>query len=76
MTPQEQAREVEKVKRAESGMVSDPVTIRPSDTLQAAMELMRRSGVSGLPVVEGTRRSPLPAVTCASRPTCISRSSG
>jgi IMP dehydrogenase len=55
MTPQEQAREVEKVKRAESGMVSDPVTIRPSDTLQAAMELMRRSGVSGLPVVEGTR---------------------
>jgi IMP dehydrogenase len=55
MSPQEQAREVEKVKRAESGMVADPVTIRPSDTLQVAMELMRRAGVSGLPVVEGTR---------------------
>ncbi len=54
-SPMDQAREVEKVKRAESGMVSDPVTIRPSDTLQVAMELMRRYGVSGLPVVEGTR---------------------
>src|ERR1051325_516872 len=54
-TPEEQAREVEKVKRAESGMVSDPVTIRPSDTLQIAREVMRRHGVCGLPVVEGTR---------------------
>ncbi|MFI5308148.1 MAG: IMP dehydrogenase [Polyangiales bacterium] len=55
MSPEEQAREVEKVKRAESGMVSDPVTIGPSDTLQTAMEMMRRYGVSGLPVVQGTR---------------------
>jgi IMP dehydrogenase len=55
MSPEEQAREVEKVKRAESGMVSDPVTIQPSDTLQTAMDVMRRYGVSGLPVVEGTR---------------------
>jgi IMP dehydrogenase len=54
-SPEEQAREVEKVKRAESGMVSDPVTIRPSDTLQVAREVMRQHGVSGLPVVEGTR---------------------
>jgi IMP dehydrogenase len=51
MGPEEQAREVQKVKRAESGMVSDPVTIGPSDTLEAAMELMRRHDVSGLPVV-------------------------
>ena len=55
MSPEDQAREVVKVKRAESGMVSDPVTIRPSDTLQIAMELMRKHGVSGLPVVEGKR---------------------
>jgi IMP dehydrogenase len=55
MSPQDQAREVEKVKRAESGMVSDPVTIQPSDSLQAAMEVMRRHDVSGLPVVEGKR---------------------
>jgi len=51
MGPEEQAREVQKVKRAESGMVSDPVTIGPNDTLEAAMELMRRHDVSGLPVV-------------------------
>jgi IMP dehydrogenase len=55
LSPEDQAREVVKVKRAESGMVSDPVTIRPSDTLQIAMELMRKHGVSGLPVVEGKR---------------------
>jgi IMP dehydrogenase len=52
---EEQAHEVQKVKRAESGMVLDPVTIRPTDTLQAAMELMQRHDVSGLPVVEGRR---------------------
>ena len=53
MSPEDQAREVVKVKRAESGMVSDPVTIRPSDTLQIAMELMRKQGGWGLQVVEG-----------------------
>jgi IMP dehydrogenase len=55
MSPEEQAREVVKVKRAESGMVSDPVTIRPTDTLKAAREVMRRHAISGLPVVEGAR---------------------
>ena len=55
MSPEAQAREVYKVKRAESGMVADPVTIRPSDSLETAMELMRRHNVSGLPVVEGKR---------------------
>jgi IMP dehydrogenase len=55
MGPEEQAREVQKVKRAESGMVSDPVTIGPTDTLETAMELMRRHDVSGLPVVKGNR---------------------
>jgi IMP dehydrogenase len=54
-SPEDQARQVEQVKRAESGMVSDPVTIRSSDTLQTAREMMRRYGVSGLPVVDGRR---------------------
>jgi IMP dehydrogenase len=54
-SPEDQARQVEQVKRAESGMVSDPVTIRSSDTLQTAREMMRRYGVSGLPVVDGKR---------------------
>jgi IMP dehydrogenase len=52
LTPEEQAREVLKVKRAESGMVLDPVTIEPKRSLSDAFEIMRRHDISGLPVVE------------------------
>jgi IMP dehydrogenase len=55
MAPEEQAKEVQRVKRAESGMVLDPVTVRPDDTLRIALEVMRRHDVSGLPVVDGRR---------------------
>ena len=47
----EQAREVQKVKRAESGMVFDPVVVGPDETLARALQIMRESGISGLPVV-------------------------
>ena len=50
-----QAREVEKVKRAESGMILGPVTARPSQSLRAALEVMREHDISGVPVVEGER---------------------
>lgn len=53
LTPQEQAREVERVKRAESGMIVDPVTIRPDQRLEEALEIMRSHEISGLPVVDG-----------------------
>lgn len=52
LTPEEQAREVLKVKRAESGMVLDPVTIDPKRSLRDAFEVMRKHDISGLPVVE------------------------
>lgn len=52
LTPEEQAREVLKVKRAESGMILDPVTVGPQQTLVEALELMRRHEISGLPVVD------------------------
>ena len=55
MTPQAQALEVRKVKKAESGMVVDPLTVTPDQTLRAALELMRQHGFSGLPVVEGRK---------------------
>ena len=55
MTPEEQAKEVQRVKRAESGMVLDPVTVRPTDTLRICLEVMRRHDVSGLPVVDGKK---------------------
>ncbi|HKA91322.1 MAG TPA: IMP dehydrogenase [Haliangiales bacterium] len=51
LSVEEQALEVVKVKKAESGMVVDPVTIPPDQTLAAALELMRRHNISGLPVV-------------------------
>jgi IMP dehydrogenase len=54
-TPEEQAREVQKVKRAESGMVLDPVTIEPKRSLSEALEVMRRHDISGLPVVDGKK---------------------
>jgi IMP dehydrogenase len=52
MSPEEQAREVLKVKRAESGMIVDPVTVRPEQRLEDAVALMRQHDISGLPVVE------------------------
>ncbi|MDR1359986.1 MAG: IMP dehydrogenase, partial [Deltaproteobacteria bacterium] len=47
--------EVEKVKKSESGMITDPLTISPEDTISRALEIMREYRVSGLPVVRGSR---------------------
>jgi IMP dehydrogenase len=51
-----QAREVTRVKRAQTGIVVDPVTITPARPLAEALELMRTHQISGLPVVEGDGR--------------------
>ncbi|MEK6607120.1 MAG: IMP dehydrogenase [Myxococcota bacterium] len=51
LPPKQQALEVLKVKKAESGMVVDPVTIGPEEKLSRAFELMREHDISGLPVV-------------------------
>ncbi|MCB9557662.1 MAG: IMP dehydrogenase [Deltaproteobacteria bacterium] len=55
MQPDEQAREVLQVKRAETGMVVDPLTISPDAPLGSAIEMMRTHKFSGLPVVEDGR---------------------
>jgi IMP dehydrogenase len=52
MSPEEQAEQVHIVKRFESGMVDNPITIRPDATLHEALELMHRYGISGIPVTE------------------------
>ncbi len=58
MPADRQAREVQKVKRSENGVVTDPVTLSPADTVQRAAHLMAEHGVSGFPVTEdGTGRS-------------------
>ena len=53
LDPEAQALEVQRVKRAESGMVIAPVTVRPTQLLRDALELMREHGISGVPVTEG-----------------------
>ena len=50
MSIADQKLEVEKVKKSESGMILDPVTVGPDDTVQKALELMHDYRVSGLPV--------------------------
>ncbi len=52
MTPEQQADEVTQVKKFESGMVVNPVTIQPDSTLAEAMDLMHGRKISGIPVVE------------------------
>jgi len=55
MTIERQAEEVDKVKRSESGMIVDPVTIAPELSVRQALEIMNKYKVSGLPVTRGPR---------------------
>ncbi len=52
LEPDEQAEEVRRVKKFESGMVINPLTLKPTDTLADALALKERHGFSGFPVVE------------------------
>jgi len=50
-----QAAEVEKVKKFESGMIADPITVRPEQKIAEAKEIMQKYGISGLPVTQDGR---------------------
>ena len=50
-----QYEEIDRVKRSESGMIVDPVTISPDITIRQALEIMNKYRISGLPVTRGTR---------------------
>lgn len=52
LSPEAQAAEVDKVKRSEAGMIVDPVTLRPTDTLAMAENLMSRYHISGVPITD------------------------
>jgi IMP dehydrogenase len=54
-TPEAQAREVARVKKHESGMVTEPVTVEPGAPLSKAIELMKQHGINGIPVVEAKK---------------------
>jgi IMP dehydrogenase len=52
LTPEQQASEIDKVKRSESGMIVDPVTMTPDQLISDALEVMRRYKISGVPVTK------------------------
>src|SRR5262245_11878568 len=52
LSPEGQAAEVARVKKSESWMVRDPLTIEPDVQLQSALDLMSRNNISGLPVTK------------------------
>lgn len=55
MTPEAQAKEVDKVKRSESGMITDPITVSPKAPMSEVHELMAKYRISGIPVVSGEK---------------------
>ncbi|BDQ02132.1 IMP dehydrogenase [Ignavibacterium sp.] len=52
MTIEKQCEEVDKVKRSESGMIQDPITLTPDKTIGEALQLMKKYSISGIPVVD------------------------
>jgi IMP dehydrogenase len=52
LSPESQAAEVDKVKRSQSGMITDPITLPPDATLQQAEDIMSNYQISGVPVVD------------------------
>jgi IMP dehydrogenase len=55
LPPKEQMIEVDKVKKSESGMIVDPITISPDQTIREALQLMARYRISGIPVTRGAK---------------------
>ncbi|MBM4126997.1 MAG: IMP dehydrogenase [Nitrospira sp.] len=55
LSPADQAMEVDKVKKSESGMILDPVTISPDQTIRDAHNLMAKYRISGIPVTKGRK---------------------
>ncbi|HRJ45628.1 MAG TPA: IMP dehydrogenase, partial [Caldilineaceae bacterium] len=56
LSPEQQAEEVDKVKRSESGMIVDPITLRPYNSLQEAENVMSRYRISGVPIIDEENR--------------------
>ena len=55
LSPAQQASEVNRVKKAQTGVIVDPLTVSPETSLGEAVQIMRNHGISGLPVVDGER---------------------
>ncbi len=55
LSVEDQAAEVDKVKRSESGMITDPITLEPDDSLRNALGVMAKYHISGIPITEDGR---------------------
>ncbi len=55
LSPEQQALEVQKVKKSESGMILDPITLKPSDKLSHAIQVMQANNISGVPITQGKK---------------------
>ncbi|HEY5270315.1 MAG TPA: IMP dehydrogenase [Anaerolineales bacterium] len=56
LSPEQQANEVDMVKRSQSGMISDPITLPPESTLQQAEDIMSTYKISGVPIVDQEKK--------------------
>ena len=56
LSPEDQVAEVDRVKRSESGMITDPVTLRPHQRVQEALDLMAHFHISGVPITDEANR--------------------
>ncbi|MGC9017336.1 MAG: IMP dehydrogenase [Caldimicrobium sp.] len=63
MSLEEQVKEVEKVKKSESGMIYDPITVLPDTPIRKVLALMEEYKISGIPVVEGPEKKLVGIVT-------------
>ena len=56
LTGEEQANEVRRVKKYESGMITDPITVGPNDSLETLIKLTRKHKITGVPVVDSSKK--------------------
>jgi len=63
MSLEEQVKEVEKVKKSESGMIYDPVVVNPDAPIKKVLKLMEEFKISGIPIVEGPKKKLVGIVT-------------
>jgi IMP dehydrogenase len=59
LSPEDQASEVDRVKRSESGMIVDPITLSPTNRIYEALDLMKKYRISGVPITEGGKEGRL-----------------
>jgi IMP dehydrogenase len=55
LSPDKQAQEVNKVKRSETSLITDPITLGPEETVEKAVEIMEQNNISGIPIIKNKK---------------------